>query len=393
MVCAVGGFADLLRALMGAQGVSVAGLARLVPCDKALISRYRSGQQAPSQRMADRIDDVLGAGGRLALLAGRSPGDGLNDDDRARLAWTASHPRQLDTSAVGSLAVLLNAQRHAEDVLGSAAIMGPVTSHLASVTGLAAEARGPVREALVDVAGQWAQFAGWLHASLRDDAGAIRLNQQALELATEAANASLASEVISMTGHVHWLAGRPGAVIGLSRAAQRDLAAFPGQHAISAAQEARGYAMTGDAEAAERKLDDALDHAAAAEDHAADAPPWLYYHSASFFELQRGIVLGYFAAEPRYRDIAAAALESGYAGLAGDERGSEWGAGYLVHLAAVHERAGDLEHAAATAARAARVARRSGSPRLRELLRPLAVRLAARLPHDPAVAEVADALR
>jgi ribosome-binding protein aMBF1 (putative translation factor) len=67
----VGGFAGTLRALMDDHGISSNMLARQLPCDKALISRYRSGRQEPSQRMARRIDDVLGAGGQLAALARR----------------------------------------------------------------------------------------------------------------------------------------------------------------------------------------------------------------------------------------------------------------------------------------------------------------------------------
>ena len=215
---------------------------------------------------------------------------------------------------------------------------------------------------------------------------ADRLNDQALGQAIEAGNARLASEAISMKGHVAWMAGHPGAVIGLSQAAQRDPSAFPGQHAISAAQEARGHAMTGDADTAERRLDDAMASARAADEQRGDAPPWLYYHSPAFFELQRGIVLAHFAAVPRYHDLALAALETGYAGLPPDEQASEWGAGYLVHIAAVHERAGEAERAAAVALEAARIALQTGSPRLRGMLAPLAARLNARMPDDSDVA-------
>lgn len=64
-------FPGKLRGLMAERGLSTYAAARLVPCDPSLISRYRSGRQEPSQRMARRIDDVLGAGGQLAALARR----------------------------------------------------------------------------------------------------------------------------------------------------------------------------------------------------------------------------------------------------------------------------------------------------------------------------------
>jgi hypothetical protein len=269
----------------------------------------------------------------------------------------------------------------------------PVMAQLGVIADLVTEARGAARTALVDVAGQWAQFAGWLHASTRDDAGAIRLNDRALEWATEAGDVNLISEVISMKGHVAWMAGQPGPVIGLSQAAQRDPQAFPGQHAISAAQEARGHPMAGDADAAERKLADAMAKAQAAAERPEESPPWLYYHSPAFFELQQGIVLSYFAEVPRYRDLALSALESGYAGLPPDERQSEWGAGYLVHMAAVHERSGDVEQASAVALAAAHIARLTGSPRLRAMLTPLHRQLAARWPGHPDVVALGEALR
>lgn len=68
------------------RGLSANALARQVPCDKALISRYRSGRQDPSARMARRIDEVLGADGRLAGLAAvpakpeAIPGEELADE-------------------------------------------------------------------------------------------------------------------------------------------------------------------------------------------------------------------------------------------------------------------------------------------------------------------------
>jgi len=54
---------------MDACGVSGGELARQVPCDPALVSRYLNGRQQPSRRMASRMDEVLGADGELTVLA------------------------------------------------------------------------------------------------------------------------------------------------------------------------------------------------------------------------------------------------------------------------------------------------------------------------------------
>jgi transcriptional regulator with XRE-family HTH domain len=67
----MGGFAESLRALIDERAVSANALARQVPCDKSPISRYLSGRQRPSARMARRLDDILGTGGDLAAAAGQ----------------------------------------------------------------------------------------------------------------------------------------------------------------------------------------------------------------------------------------------------------------------------------------------------------------------------------
>src|SRR5580704_13681602 len=72
-------FAGTLRALMAERGTGVRALARQVPCDHALVSRLSSGRQAPSAGMARRLDEILGAGGRLAATAGPRPWSGGRD--------------------------------------------------------------------------------------------------------------------------------------------------------------------------------------------------------------------------------------------------------------------------------------------------------------------------
>ena len=78
---------------MTERGLGVLAVARRVPCDKALVSRLASGKHRPSRRMAQRLDEVLEAGGDLMALratttASRSTasvvGDPESDDDMNR---------------------------------------------------------------------------------------------------------------------------------------------------------------------------------------------------------------------------------------------------------------------------------------------------------------------
>src|SRR5215831_10781524 len=54
---------------MADQGLSTRAVARLVPCDPALISRYANGKRQPSLKVAARLDEILGAGGELTSAA------------------------------------------------------------------------------------------------------------------------------------------------------------------------------------------------------------------------------------------------------------------------------------------------------------------------------------
>jgi transcriptional regulator with XRE-family HTH domain len=117
MVYAMDGFAPMLSALMSERGQTVAGLARQVPCDKALISRYRSGRQEPSLRMAQRIDDTLGAAGQLAALA-RGPAAATADDGSDDEIAALELARRAAASDVGSATV--ERLERAVDILATA---------------------------------------------------------------------------------------------------------------------------------------------------------------------------------------------------------------------------------------------------------------------------------
>jgi hypothetical protein len=147
---------------------------------------------------------------------------------------------------------------------------------------------------------------------------------------------------------------------------------------------------TGDAAATERKLGEAADlvgQLAARPDQRRT-----YRLTPQLLECERGVALGYFAHDGRYRTQALAALTAGYAGLGADLARSEWTIDYLVHRAAVHMRGGDIDAACADAMRVVPVARRTGSASLTGMLAQLHAGLSVRYPDDPRVAELADAL-
>jgi transcriptional regulator with XRE-family HTH domain len=387
-------FAEALRALMAERGVSGNSLARRAFCDKALISRLANGRQRPSTNMARLLDDALEAGGKLtALMETPLLTTEIGPEGRDRLAWAVKHPQRIDGVAVESLSAVLAAQRRAEDSLGSGEVLRPVLAQVKAIGDLVTESRGPIRPALVHVAGQWAQFAGWLHTNTGRPAQGDASLSKALLWAVEAGEPDLISEVLSFQGHAAWVAGQPGPAAGLSRAARRDPGVFPGQLAISAAQEAKALAMMGDGGGTDRLLDAADEQATAAAERPEDSPPWLYYHSPGFFALQRGLAYSYLAGQPLYRARAIAALEAGHAELPEGEQQSEWAAEYLCYLADLHALGGDVEQAAVSAMKAATVAHRARSVRLLRMLAQVRARLTVRWPAGRAVTALGEAIR
>src|SRR5260370_36442958 len=240
----------------------------------------------------------------------------------------------------------------------------PARAQSAVTETMARESPPRLRSRVLDIAAQYGYFLGWLHENPGELAAAERLYDAALGQAAEVGNASMMSELISMKGRIAWQRGEPGEVVRLSEAAQRDPAAFPGQHAISAMQEARAHAVLGDARAVSRKLTDADDATARAAENEGDRPPWLYYHSPGFFTVQRGRAWLHLGShDPAYHRKAIETLTAGIEAPDAPARQSEWGASYLLHLASAHMQAGDVDQAVAAAGEAAASARRIGSAR------------------------------
>ncbi len=396
-------FGDELQRLMAARGVGVRELARRVPCNAGHISQLRHGQKRASPQTAKRLDEVLDAGGALVALAARSSsrragscvagtrelnGVFASDDDE-RLVLAAREPKRLDRGVVASLAAVLGAQRRMEDQVGSAVMLKPVTAQLAVVSNLAGEARAPLRGEVLGVAGQYAQFAGWLSANAGRLADAGKWYDRALEWAEESGDANMTATALNMKGHAAWLAGKVGPMIGLSQAAQNGKAISAGVRALAVQQEARGHALAGEGDEADRRLDEAATLTEYVAAHQEDEPPWVYFFSPGYLALQRGLAYVFLGRYARAIEL----LSAGLADMSTQVRQSEWVGGYLVRLAAAHAHAGDVEQACSVAAEVLLIVSQTGSSHLRAQLNRLQSRLAARWPDVPAVVELGDRLR
>ncbi|HEY9391962.1 MAG TPA: helix-turn-helix domain-containing protein [Mycobacteriales bacterium] len=332
-------FGTRLRNLREAAGLSQTAFGRIICYHPSLISKIETGVEHPSRMFAQRADEALDADGSLLALAGPVR---LTPDDDERLILAARTPSRVDPAVVESLGTVLAGQRLVDDIMGSGPLLRPVTAQLATVERLVTDARGPVRPLMLRCAQQWAQFAGWLHLSAGKPDAARHWFATGMEWATEIADKNMLATVLSFRGHAAWLAGQVGPTISLSAAARRMPGVFAGQLAYDAQQEARGHAMAGDRQTAERLCEQAAELADSERAGLEYAPPWQYYRSPSFFALERGLVYRYLGRDhPLDNQRAIDLLRSGLDGLPAAMRSSEWCGEYLYHLALAHLQAGD----------------------------------------------------
>jgi hypothetical protein len=157
-----------------------------------------------------------------------------------------------------------------------------------------------------------------------------------LEHAAETGNRDLIATSLSMRGNLAWMLRRPGPVVGLSAVASAH-ADSPGVWAMAWQQEARGHALLGEAEDVERLFDAAEADMARVAEHAEDQPPWIYFYSPGYLEMQRGLAYRLLG-EPQ---AAIRALTAGLAACGADVSRSEFVAIYRLHLAEMHSKAGN----------------------------------------------------
>lgn len=253
MVYAMDGFAENLAALMARRGLGVRAVARRVPCDPALISRLRSGQERPSARVAGLLDKVLGAGGELAAMAStprpRLPARGpVADDEIAALELT----RLATASEVGS--AVLDELELAADRLAIAypgtppvVLLGRVRPHLVYATELLGRRKTLAEHRRLLVTGAWLSLlAATCLTDLHRWPAALAHLRTAAGLARETGHAEITGWCLETRAWQVLTTGDCRRAVALAQAAQR--AAPAGGSAViqATAQEGRAWARLGD---------------------------------------------------------------------------------------------------------------------------------------------------
>jgi tetratricopeptide (TPR) repeat protein len=285
--------------------------ARKMNYDPAYLSRVLAGKQKPSAKLASSLDSLLGTDGALAATV-------LGDDDSERVQRSAENPSRLDAGAVDALAGVLAAYRRLDDTAAPKVIIPATMTQMQEVTRLLRGARGPHRDRLAEVVSEWVQFAGWMLAQVRKDAEAARLLNDALEIADEIGNGTLAAQALNFKGYIARQQGRPQGIARWFAAAANTPGAHPAQRLGDMLQSAAGLAELG-------ARDDALRMVESAErlsDAAAAVPPpdTAYWLTPEFNRLNMGLAnlgLG------RYAD-AADHITAGLQGLPDELKDAPW---------------------------------------------------------------------
>ncbi len=219
-------FAERLRVLMAERGISERELARQAHCDRSYVHLLKQGKRRAGRRMAQLLDDALGASGSLAALADRDRAssrsaegmpsvpppdlpalawlvgrldrrvsrrtaqgfaatladihDGGMGDTAERLAYALANRTGLTGDTVGYLETRSLGFHWLECVLPGSHLFRAVLTHLSEVVSLL-EACGQDRhrQRLAVTAGETALLGAWMAWDLGDMARSASLYQAA----------------------------------------------------------------------------------------------------------------------------------------------------------------------------------------------------------------------
>jgi transcriptional regulator with XRE-family HTH domain len=353
-------FATELARLRTASGRSLAEVAAVAHVHRTHVSHAEHGRRWPSRSVAVALDGALDADGTLLALWDRADAPIVvvpNDPDLSeRLARVLDRPERVDRAVVDHLAALLDGQRRLEDLLGAARVLPTTVAQLDTIDGLSRAARSDVRHALLSVGAQWRQFAAWQSQDLGRPAEALAHHDRALEAAQEIDDANMAVTVMSLKSHLAWSRRDPARAVGLAAAGRRHLdGAAPGVRGLIAQQEARGWALDGDADRAHRLLDLTEELTARAAEHPEDEPVWTYFHDPGRVLFQRGVVDLELGRNARAADLFADACDALPTVYRRDR------ARYTANLALAAARGGDVDRAVEAGTAALDLIRDTGS--------------------------------
>ena len=287
-------FGEQLRRAMNERDVGVRELARRVPCNPGYLSNLRNGRKRPSRAIATRLDELLDAGGVLAVLASAALGNRTTFSVGRSGESTGVLVDALSAMQLAELTDHVADQWHGlvktDNLLGPRHALGGVENHLAVLEALLRVVRAPLRPRVVSLAARYAESAAWLHEDAGDLAAARYWTGRAMEWAVEGDDRPMVAWTLFRRSQQAMASGDSAQVGGLVAAAQREARAL-GQAGKAAMlqQEAQACALDGDEPGCHRLLDRASALASVAGDGGDASGGHGSFCTTAYVEMQRGV--------------------------------------------------------------------------------------------------------
>lgn len=285
-------------------------------------------------------------------------------------AQSLDAPRGFDATTAELISNGLGVLRRLDDRLGSQAVVGPALELRALVEHMAPfPLRHEVRTGLRSVGAQLSQFLGWLAFDATDYSTARAYYQDGLRFAREGAVASLSPFIL---GHIAILAVTEGKIAEATTVVNSQIeyilqTTCPLTRSWFSAVEAMVRAIAGDPASCEAAL--ARSRKSFAKGDAGSAPDWLYSFDRSKLLAYEGACLERIGELESARAIWEEALV-----LLTDDRVRDR-ATYLLHLASIYTRQGEIEQACLLGRDAISIATEINSARIMDEIGNLIVQL------------------
>ncbi len=203
-----------------------------------------------------QFGEVLTAGALRGIL----PAGLLSVDEADRLTRATAHPCRVDQEVIEYFRRLLAEHYTGDKMLGPRQLLGPVMSQLAVLDTLRKQARPPVAKLLLRTLAQYAEFVGWLQQDGGAFHAAMHWSDRATQWAQAAGDYQMVAYLVIRKSNIACLADDATTAVDLAAAAQDVPGGIePRIRALAAQQEARGWAMIGDADRCRRQLDTAAE--------------------------------------------------------------------------------------------------------------------------------------
>jgi hypothetical protein len=261
-----GGLLSFLRSLIpdmppdDETPTAACGLSILAPCrldvgdgDTVSLQLRTPDGRTVRVRLSRRDVGKLLAGGALQAMLPA----GVSDVDAAgRVSKALDQPRRVDPEILDYFRTLLAEHFTADKMLGPRQMLGPVLGQINILDELRRHARPGTTEPTLRLLAQYAEFAGWLHQDAGNTSAAMRWSDQASQWAQAAGDYQLVAYMLVRKSNIALLDADAIDVIDLATAARKVPGAVsPKLHALAAQQEARGWALHGDAYQFRHQLD------------------------------------------------------------------------------------------------------------------------------------------